>query len=524
MAMANADDWRPRFNPWLIAAATVLPTFMVALDTSVANVALPHIAGSLSASADEATWVLTSYLVANAIILPASGWVTQVLGRSRFLIIAIIVFTISSVASGAAVTLNMLIIARTIQGGSGGALLPLSQAILLESFPPLKRGEAMAVWGLGVIVAPIVGPTLGGWITDNYSWRWVFYINLPVCLLALLLTRLFIEDPPYIRAETRKRIDYFGFLLMAVGLGSLQVVLDRGERADWFSSSWLLTTALASAFCLIGFVIWELKCRDPIVDLRILSNRNFAVGIVLGTSYGVVLYGMLVMLPLFLQNLMGYTALGSGLAMTPRGVGAFLSVTVAGRLVRKIDGRAMIVAGFIVLGLASFLLGEIDLRISIFSIIWPNVIMGIAIGMIFVPLTTIAMGTLPQEEMGTGTGLYNLMRNMGGSIGIAAVTTLLARHAQLHQSLMISHLTPYDPAFRETLHRLAAMFSSQNDPVTAMKRAYASIYNLLVEQATFSAYIDNFRLLGYFSFIGVPITLLLKNVPLRRASRSSIGK
>jgi len=522
--MDTVREWRPQVNPWLVAVTMVLPTFMVALDTSVANVALPHVAGSLSASADEATWVLTSYLVANAIVLPASGWITQFVGRSRFLTISIIAFTISSLASGAAVTLNMIIIARVIQGASGGALLPVSQAILLESFPPAKRGEAMAVYGLGVIVAPIIGPTLGGWITDNYSWRWIFYINLPVCLLAILLTRFFIVDPPYIRGKSPKSIDYIGFFLMAVGLGTLQVVLDRGERADWFSSAWVWAAAFASGVCLIAFVIWELKSREPIVNLRILSNRNFAVGTFLGMSYGVVLYGMLVMLPLFLQNLMGYTALGSGLAMTPRGIGALVAVTLAGRFVRKIDGRAMICAGFILLALAGFLLGEVNLQISIGSIIWPNIIMGFAVGMIFVPLTTIAMGTLPNEMMGTATGLYNLMRGMGGSIGIAVVTTLLTRHTQLHQSLMISHLTPYDPAFRESLHRLTGLFSSQSDPATAAKKAYRTIYNLLLEQSSLSAYIDNFRLLGFFSFIGVPFALLLKGIPFKKAQPPSASK
>jgi DHA2 family multidrug resistance protein len=522
--MANANDWRPQVNPWFIAATMVLPTFMVALDTSVANVALPHIAGSLSASADEATWVLTSYLVANAIVLPISGWITQFLGRRRFLIISMIAFTISSLASGSAVTLDMEIIARVIQGASGGALLPVSQAILLESFPQSKRGEAMAVYAFGVIVAPVVGPTLGGWITDNYSWRWIFYINLPVCLLAILLTGLLIEDPPYIQAKTRKSVDYVGFILMAVGLGALQVVLDRGERADWFSSAWVSLAVIASAACLLGFVIWELNSREPIVDLHILANRNFAVGIVMATVYGIILYGALVMLPLFLQNLMGYTALGSGLAITPRGLGALASVALAGRLVRKIDGRIMIIAGFIILALGSFLLGEINLDISISSIIWPNVIMGFAIGMIFVPLTTIAMGSLPNEMIGTATGLYNLMRGMGGSIGIAVVTTLLARHAQLHQSVMVSHLTPYDPAFRESFHRLTELFSTQCDPVTAMRKAYRSTYDILVGQSTLLAFVDNFRLLGYFSLVGVPLTLFFKSVALKRTIRSSIAE
>jgi DHA2 family multidrug resistance protein len=382
----------------------------------------------------------------------------------------------------------------------------------------------MAVFGFGVIVAPVVGPTLGGWITDNYSWRWIFYINLPVCLLAILLTELLIEDPPYIQAETPKSIDYVGFILMAVGLGALQVVLDRGERADWFSSGWVWMAAITSAACLLGFVIWELNSREPIVDLRILANRNFSVGILMATVYGIILYGALVMLPLFLQNLMGYTALGSGLAMTPRGLGALVSVTIAGRLTRKIDGRIMIISGFIILALGSFLLGEINLEISISSVIWPNVIMGFAVGMIFVPLTTIAMGSLPNEMIGTATGLYNLMRGMGGSIGIAVVTTLLSRHSQLHQSLMLSHLTPYEPAFRESFQRLTELFSTQCDPVTAMRKAYRSTYDILVGQATLLAFIDNFRLLGFFSLVGVPLTLLFKKVALKRTIRSSIAE
>ncbi len=521
--MANADDWRPKVNPWFIAATMVLPTFMVALDTSVANVALPHIAGGLSASTDEATWVLTSYLVANAIVLPISGWITQVVGRSRFLIMSMIAFTISSIACGAAVTLDMAIIARVIQGASGGALLPVSQAVLLESFPRAKRGEAMAVYTFGVVVAPVVGPTLGGWITDNYSWRWVFYINVPVCLLAILLTRLLIEDPPYIRGLAPKSVDYIGFALMAVGLGAVQVVLDRGERADWFASGWVWAAIIASGVCLLGFLIWELNVKEPIVDLHVLSDRNFAVGIILAMVYGITLYGTLVMLPLFLQNLMGYTALDSGLAITPRGMGALVSTAFAGWLVRRIDGRIMIVSGFIILATASFLLGEVDLQISIGSIIWPNIILGFAVGMIFVPLTTIAMGMLPNEMIGTGTGLYNLMRGMGGSIGIAAVTTLISRHGQLHQSLMVSHLTPYDPAFRESFHRLTELFAVQGDPAAAMSKAYLSIYDTLVVQSSLWGFIDNFRLLGYFSLIGVPLALLFRNVALKRTIRPTLA-
>jgi MFS transporter, DHA2 family, multidrug resistance protein len=518
--MADAGNWRPRVNPWFIAASIVLPTFMVALDTSVANVALPHIAGSLSATTDEATWVLTSYLVANAIVLPISGRIAQFVGRKRFLMIAMIAFIISSLACGAALSLDMIIGARVIQGMSGGAMLPLCQAILLESFPHSKRGEAMAAYAMGVIVAPVIGPTLGGWITDDYSWRWVFYINLPVCLLAILLIRLLIEDPPYIRAQAPKSVDYVGFILMAVGLGALQIVLDRGQISDWFSAAWVWLAVIASGVCLLSFVIWELTTKEPIVNLRILANRNFAVGLVLAMVYSISLYGTLVMLPLFLQTLMGYTALASGLVMTPRGAGAFVSVIFVGRLVGKIDARIMIITGLIVFSSACFVFGELNLQISVSNIIWPNVIMGLGLGMIFVPVTTLAMGTLPNETIGTSTGLYNLMRGMGGSIGIAVATTLLARRAQLHQSMIVSHLTPYDPAFRESFHGLIALFSTHYDPVTAMRKAYRSIYSILVVQSTLLAFMDNYRLLSFFSLLGVPIAMLFKRVVSKRTVHS----
>lgn len=376
----------------------------------------------------------------------------------------------------------------------------------------------MAVYTFGVVVAPVVGPTIGGWITDSYSWRWVFYINLPVCLLAILLTGLLIEDPPYIRGKASRSVDYIGFILMAVGLGTLQIVLDRGERADWFASDWIWVAALGSGGCLLAFVIWELNSSNPIVDLHVLSNRNFTVGIVLAMTYGIGLYGTLVMLPLFLQNLMGYTALGSGLAITPRGIGALVSTALAGRLVRRIDGRIMIIAGFTILAFASFLLGEINLQISMVSLVWPNFLLGFAIAMIFVPLATIAVGTLPNEMIGTATGLFNLMRSMGGSIGISMVATLIARYTQLHQSQMVSYLTPYNPAFRESLRKLTELFCTQYDPVTAMKKAYQSIYGVLTIQSSLWAFIDNFRLIGFFSIVvGVALTMLFKNVSSNRA-------
>ncbi len=508
--MAYGNEWRPKVNPWIIAATMILPTFMVTLDTSVANVALPYIAGSLSVSPDEATWVLTVYLVANAIVLPITGWVSHAMGRRRFLISSIIAFTISSVLSGAAVSMNMILAARAIQGATGGALLPLSQAILLESFPAGRRGEAMAIFTVGVIVAPVLGPVLGGWITDSYSWRWVFYINMPICLLATFLTILFIEDPPYTRAHAPKSVDYFGFTLMAIGLGALQIVLDRGQVDDWFSNSWILTGALISGICLIGFIVRELCTDEPIVNLRVLTDRNFAVGVVMVAVYGCILYGSLIRLPLLLEDLMGYTALKSGLATSPRGLGALISTTITGWLLRKIDGRILIVIGFFILSMAHFLLGDINLQVSVYDIVVPNFIMGYATGMIFVPITTIAVGMLPNEMIGTATGLYNLMRTMGGSIGIATVDTLLIRGAQLHQAMMVHNFTAYNPAFQKMLHELTIIFGTRNDPVTAIRKAYQALYNILLSQSSMLSFIDNFRLFGYLCLVSIPMTLFFK--------------
>ncbi len=509
--MGNESVWTPAFSPWIIAATMVLPTFMVALDTSVANVALPHIAGSLSASTDEATWMLTSYLVANAVILPATAWLSGLFGRKRFLLLSIAVFTVSSGLSGAALTLDMLVFARVVQGASGGVLLPISQAILLESFPPEDRGQAMAAFALGVIVAPIVGPTLGGWITDNYTWRWVFYINLPVGVMALLMTQTFIEDPPYIKRISRREIDYAGFVLMAVGLGALQVILDKGQEDDWFAAPWIRWFAFVSGASLIAFVIRELKAKRPIVDLRILRDRNFTVGIVIAVAYGAILYGTLLILPLFLEDLMDYSALQSGLTISPRGIGAMISVAVAGRMIKKIDARIMMIGGFLMIAWAGFLFGRINLEIAPFDVAFPNIVLGSAIGFVFVPLTTISMGMLAKEKMGTSTGIYNLMRNMGGSVGIAVITTILARSSQKYQSVLVSHLTPYDRSFVQAYDRLHSFFLSKSDPVTAAGLALGAIYRDLLDQSTLLAYVINFRLLGILALICIPFVFLFKS-------------
>jgi len=512
---APQAQWRPSVNPWIVAASVMLATFMEVLDTSVANVALPHISGNLSATNEEATWVLTSYLVSNAIILPATNWLSRYFGRKRFLIACIIIFTAASALCGAATSLGMLIFARIMQGAGGGALQPIAQSVLLESFPPEKRGQAMAVYGLGIVVAPIIGPTLGGWITDNYSWRWIFYINVPVGALAIFMANAFVEDPPYIRAQRPGRIDYVGFGLMALGLAALQLILDLGQQEDWFESAFILRTAVIAVVALVGFVIWELRSDEPIVNLRVLKNRNFAVGVMLISVMGVVLYGSIALLPLFLQTLMGYPATASGMAVSPRGFGSILSMIIVGRLVGKVDGRWLIMFGFAVLAYSTWMLAGLNLDIAMSNVVWPNIVSGCAMGFIFVPLTTMAMGTLPNEQVGNASGVYNLMRNTGGSIGIAAMTTMLARSAQTHQTAIAAHMTAYDPVFQQRLHEIAGALGLRGGGFAATQQALASIYGTVLRQSMLMSFIDNFRLLAFLCLLCVPATLLFKRVRAR---------
>ncbi|HVE58598.1 MAG TPA: DHA2 family efflux MFS transporter permease subunit [Pyrinomonadaceae bacterium] len=510
MANGNAQQqqeaWKPSFNPWLIAAAVMLATFMEVLDTSVANVALPHISGNLSASTEEATWVLTSYLIANAIVLPATGWLTTVFGRKKFLIVCIIIFTVASALCGAATNINLLIIARILQGAGGGALQPIAQSVLLESFPPEKRGSAMALYGLGVVVAPIIGPTLGGWITDNYSWRWIFYINLPIGVLAAFMANMFVEDPPYLKNQKPGRIDYIGFGLMALGLAALELTLDLGQQRDWFSSSTIVFTTVVAVGSLVSFVIWELYTPEPIVNLRVFLNRNFAVGTILIASVGVVLYGSTALLPLFLQTVLGYPAVESGLAVSPRGLGSVISMLIVGRLIGKIDGRYLIAFGFLVLAFSTNIFTGITLEIAQSNIVYPMIISGFAMGFVFVPLTTMAMGTLSNEQIGNASGIYNLMRNTGGSIGIAAMTTFLARGAQTHQAALAPNLSPYNPAFQDMVQRIQTSIGG------SVEQAYGVIYGMMVKQAAVLSYIDNFRLLAFLCLICAPAAFLFKKV------------
>jgi DHA2 family multidrug resistance protein len=502
---------KPASNPWLIASAVMLATFMEVLDTSIAAVALPYIAGSLSATNDEATWVLTSYLVANAVVLPASSWFSLRFGRKRFLIVCIIIFTISSFACGAATSLGIILLARAVQGAGGGALQPLSQAILLESFPPQKRGMAMAVFALGVVVAPVLGPTLGGWLTDTYSWRWAFYINIPVGIFAIFMISRYVEDPPYIKNAHPGKFDGIGLGLLAVWLGALQIILDKGQEDDWFGATWIRWAAVTLFLALIAFLIRELRARQPLVDLKVFRHRNFTIGCILIGLFGASIYGLVTLLPLFYQELMGYTALAAGWAVSPRGVGAILAMPMIGYLTAKIDNRYLIAFGFTLFGIASLWFGEVNLNISQWTFLWAIIISGFGSGCVFVPLSTTTMAFLKNEEIGNASGLYNLLRNIGGSVGISVVNTIVARHEQLHRNELAASLRPGRVTVIGTLEGTQQFLTAQGaSPTTALRRAYGLVNLTLNSQARLWSYVDDFRYMALACFACVPIVFTLK--------------
>jgi DHA2 family multidrug resistance protein len=484
--------WHPRANPWLIALPVMLATFMVILDTSIVVVALPYIAGNLGATRDQSTWVLTSYLVANAIILPASTWFSSFFGRKNFLVACTILFTVSSLTCGIATSMPMLIISRILQGLGGGAMQPLSQAVLLESFPPAQRGTATALFGLGIVVAPVVGPTLGGWLTDEFSWRWTFYINLPVGIIAVFLMLLVVEDPPYIRASRPGRIDAIGFGLMGVFLGTLQIILDKGQDADWFSAVWLRWFAVICIASFIGFIVRELRTDHPIVNLRIFKNRNFAISSALFAIFGMVLYALIALQPLYLQSLLGYNAYNAGLSVTPRGIGALAGLFCVGALASRVSPKILVGCGFTMLGLSSFLLSRLDLQMSMSNVILPNVISGLGTSFIFVPLTTLAIGTLRNEQIGNATGLQNLVRNVGGSVGLAFVSTMLERYAQAHQAMMVGQLSPLNPQYQQHLSLAQKLLELHFAPADALARALALLYHGLLQQSSYWAFMNLF--------------------------------
>jgi MFS transporter, DHA2 family, multidrug resistance protein len=499
-------------NPWLIAISVMLATFMEVLDTSIANVALQYIAGSLSVSTDESTWVLTTYLISNAIVMPTTAWFGRRFGRKRFLMFCVAVFTGASLFCGLSTSLPMLLLMRAIQGAGGGALQPTAQAILLENFPKEKHGVAMAVYGIGVVIAPILGPVLGGWITDSYSWRWIFFINVPVGLLALVLMHLFISDPHWIRDAKPPRLDVIGFGFMSLWLGCQEVVMDKGQEDDWFGSHFIVLMASLAAVGFVVFLIRVLSAAKPFVDLSVLKNYNFSLGTTLMFFQGVTLYGLTVALPLFMQTLLGYTALTSGVAMIPRGLGALVGMPIAGKLVNKLPGRYLVAGGFLSFAASSFLLARIDLDISPHVLVWPLFVSGVSIAFLFVPLNTLALGALRPEQMGNASGIFNLMRNVGGSIGISVVTTLVDRRGQVHQTFLAGHLTPYDKAYQAKLLGMSSMLAHQSGTFGGHQQALGEMGKILTGQASLLAYIDNFLFFAGLCGLCAAAALFMKNI------------
>ena len=509
--MTEAEFSRPHTARWLIAVAVMSSAVMEVLDTSVVNVSLPHIAGSLSATVDEATWVLTSYLVANAVILPITGWLANYIGRKRLLLMVVTGFTLSSVCCGLAPSLPALILFRVLQGTTGGGLQPLSQAVLLEEFPANERGKAMALWALGIVAAPILGPTLGGWLTDTYSWRWVFYINLPIGLLSLVMISLFIYDPPYIRRGSM-RVDLWGLGMLAVGMAALQIMLDKGQEEDWFGSHFIVTLAVIAGTVLPAFVIRELLVEQPIVRFRLLHYRSFASGIGLVTVLGFVLYGSLVLLPLFMQTLLGWTAVTAGLWTSPRGIGTAFCMPLVGYLLGKgWDERKMLVFGFIVASMAFFGYSHMDLQSGTWDIFLHQINQGVGMAFVFVPLTTLTMDPIPKPETGYATSLYSVMRNIGSSMGVSFVTTFVARRPQFHQSVLAAHVTPYSLPAQQFLGQVSgALARSGSDRSTAGLQSMAVLYRTLEQQASLLSFVEAFRVMGILFLAIVPLVLVMR--------------
>ena len=504
-----AEPWRPQFNPWLIAVVVSMAAFMEVLDTSIANVALPYMAGSLGASNDQSTWILTSYLVSNAIVLPISGWFSSVLGRRRFFMICLTIFTLSSLLCGIAPSLSAIIFFRVLQGAGGGGLQPLAQAILADTFPPEKRGIAFALYGVTAVVAPTIGPTLGGWITDNYTWRWIFFINLPVGILTLFLVLRLVEDPPWVRRVKGAgiRIDYIGVAFLALGVGALQIMLDKGQEDDWFGSHFILTLAIIAGVCLVSLVVWEWFQKNPIIEVGLFRNLNFLGASAMMFILGLMLFSTLVMMPLFLQTLMGYTSESAGLVLSGGGLILLILMPVVGTLTGKVQARYLIGFGWLTLSIALFYsTRRLDLDISFGFASFLRVIQVFGLGFLFVPINLVSYVGMPLEKSSSVAGLINFMRNIGSSVGTSMVTTLLARRSQVHQTYLVAHAGPGQPAFVQAAGALAARLTIAGfDAELAARKAYSLVYQSLLEQASTLAYLDTYGLLA----LGAAIMFLL---------------
>jgi DHA2 family multidrug resistance protein len=513
----NPSENGLQINKWIIALTVMLPTLIEIIDTSVVNVSLDHIRGSLSAGLDESTWVITSYLVSNAIIIPITGWLSRFIGRKQYLILSIGVFTASSFMCGSAWSLQSLVFFRVLQGMGGGALQPLSQAILLETFPARQRGMAMAIFGVGVMFGPIIGPLLGGWITDTWSWHWIFFLNVPIGIISILMVMVFIIDPPYME-RMRMRIDYWGLFLLAIGIGCLQIVLDQGQRADWFSSQAIIYLSFIAASCLILFVMVELFSENPVVNLRAFKHLTFSSGNIIMFFVFFGLFGSIVLLPVYLQTLMGYTSFLAGLALGPGGISTMIAMPIAGVLVNKINPKAILAFGIMIAAYSVHLMSQFNLFADFSAVLWPRVLLGVGMGFIFIPLTTLTMAAMRKEEMGNATAIFNLLRNLGGSFGVAFITTILARRAQFHQARLIEHLTPFDRNMQVVVPQISEFLRQKGVPPPFLDQgSLGVIQGELLRQAAMLSFNDAFYLLS------IMMAVVLFFVPLMKKGEEDVS-
>jgi DHA2 family multidrug resistance protein len=518
---------KPAVNPWLIAVVVSLAAFMEVLDTSIANVALPHIAGDMGASNDESTWVLTSYLVSNAIVLPISGWFVDLLGRKRFFMLCIMAFTASSLLCGVAFNLGFLLLARVLQGAGGGGLQPMAQAILADTFPPEKRGVAFSLYGVTAIVAPSIGPTLGGWITDNYTWRWIFYINLPVGLAALYLVYKLIEDPPHLTRGKLGgiRLDYIGFGLLAVGVGALQILLDKGQEDDWFGSSFIVTLTILAVGCLVALVIYEWFQENPLVDVHLFRHLNFATASSVMFMVGALSFASTVLMPQFLQTQLGYTAQKGWIVMSAAALVLLMALPIVGQLTTRVQARYLIGLGWLLLaGTMYYSTQRIDLQMSFGSATYLRILQYTPLGLIFIPASTAAYLGLPKEKNNAVAGLINFVRNIGSSVGTSFVTTIIARRTQYHQGVLVSHASVTNPNFTAAIAESTRRFIMAGlSPFDAQRHAFARFYHGLLAQASTLAYIDTYWLLGIGAFSMFLLSFTLrKNNPGRGGSSAAL--
>jgi len=520
-------DWKPRHNPWLVALTVTLATFMEVLDTSIANVALPHMAGSLGASQEEATWVLTSYLVSSAIILPISGWLSNRFGRKRFYMSCVAMFTVCSLLCGFANTLPLLILARILQGLGGGGLAPSEQAILADTFPIEKRGQAFALYGMAVVVAPAIGPTLGGWITDNYNWHWIFFINLPVGLLSLYLSNRMVEDPPFLKARKEAsrhlKVDFMGLGLVALGVGFLEFTLDKGQEKDWFGDPLIRATAILAVCLIVSFAIWEWNHPDPIVDLKLLKNRNFGTAVFLQLILGMVLFGSTVLIPQYLQVLRGYTAERAGMVLSPAAFIMMFMMFAAGRSLGKFDPRLMVCLAYMATAAGIYNLTRLDLTTSFASVTEWRVLQMLALPFVFIPISTLNYVGVPATKTNQISSLSNFARNLGGSAGTALLTTYIARSAQVHQQQLAANVVRGSAAYNLFTGRIQEMMIKGGmAPAPAHQVAVGEAYRLMLREASMLSYKNAFTLLSLVVLLLSPLPFLMR-LPPKRAARPAAG-